>query len=333
MDGMIVEKAGLLDTIQDHGRYGYQASGMVVAGAMDSYAYQLGNTLLGNHRHAASLEMTLIGPHLRFSKSAQITITGGNLSPTINGDSAPMWQVIPIQENDLLSFGSAQSGCRAYLAIKGGFQVEEVMGSRSTYLKGEIGGWQGRALERGDVIPYHIDIPSYNSSLATLSKGIRSLSLAYVLRPDYDQDKLILRVVLGPQADRFTADGIRTFLEEPYLVTPQMDRMGLRLKGKKINHSNGADILSDAIPVGGIQVPDDGQPIILLSDRQTTGGYAKIGCIITVDLPKVAQVRPNQTIHFQSVSIQEAQNLYRKQEHIFTSLTLLRKTGHSPDPF
>lgn len=314
MEDMIVEKAGLLDTIQDHGRYGYQASGMVVAGAMDHYAFQLGNILLGNDRYTASLEITLLGPHLRFTKPTQIAITGGNLTPSINGHPVPMWQVLSIQENDLLTFGSVQSGCRAYLTILGGFQVKEVMGSRSTYLKGKIGGCQGRALERGDAIPYLRE---------ARSQARRSPSLSHYLRPDYEQDKFVLRVVLGPQTDRFSEEGIRRFLEEPYQVTPQMDRMGLRLKGKKIEHSHGADILSDAIPFGGIQVPHDGQPIVLLSDRQTTGGYAKIGCIISVDLPKAAQVRPNQTICFQAVSIEEAQKLYRSQEKLFRSLSFI----------
>lgn len=322
---MIVEKAGLLDTIQDIGRYGYQASGMVVAGAMDPYAYQLGNVLLGNERYAASLEITLLGPRLRFSKSTQIVITGGNLSPTMNGQPVPMWQVLSIQENDVLTFGPVQDGCRAYLAIKEGFQVEEVMGSRSTYLKGQIGGWQGRSLVQGDVLPYYKDTRTVNPSLFNVSKRHRGLSLSHTHRPNYEQDKLILRVVLGPQLDWFTKEGIQHFLEEPYQVTPQMDRMGLRLKGKEIEHSWGADILSDAIPFGGIQVPDNGQPIVLLSDRQTTGGYAKIGSVITVDLPKAAQVRPNQVLHFQSVSIQEAQALYKRQERLISSLVLLKK--------
>jgi antagonist of KipI len=322
MDGMIVEKAGLLDTIQDHGRYGYQASGMVVAGAMDPYSFQLGNVLLGNDRNASSLEVTLLGPRLRFPKPTQIVISGGNLSPAINGQPVPMWQVLSMHVDDVLSFGSVQSGCRVYLAIKGGFQVEEVMGSRSTYLKGQIGGWEGRALKSGDVIPYQ-NTPTDKTSLLNMSKKQRGISLSHDLRPDYEQDKVKLRVVLGPQLNRFTEKGISHFLEEPYQVTPQMDRMGLRLKGKEIEHSNGADILSDAIPFGGIQVPENGQPIVLLADRQTTGGYAKIGCIIAVDLPKAAQVRPNQLIYFQCIEIQEAQALYREQEKLFKSLSLI----------
>lgn len=320
---MIVEKAGLLDTIQDQGRYGYQAAGMVVTGAMDLYSFQLGNVLLGNDRNAASLEVTLLGPRLRFSKTTQIVISGGNLSPTINGHPVPMWQVLSIQANDLLSFGKVLSGCRVYLAIKGGFQVEEVMGSRSTYLKGAIGGWEGRALKSGDVLPYHKHTHMVEPSLMNVSKRHLGLSLSHDFRPDYEQDKVKLRVVLGPQLNRFTEKGISDFLEEPYQVTSQMDRMGLRLKGKEIKHSNGADILSDAIPFGGIQVPENGQPIVLLADRQTTGGYAKIGCIISVDLPKAAQVRPNQLLCFQCIEIQEAQALYREQEKLFKSLSLI----------
>lgn len=322
MEELIVEKAGLLDTIQDQGRPGYQASGMVVAGAMDPYAYQLGNILLGNKRNAASLEVTLVGPHLRFSWPTQIIITGGNLSPKINDQPAPMWQVISVQANDRLTFGPLQSGCRSYLAIKGGIQTQEVMDSRSTYLKGKLGGWKGRSLKKEDVIPYSI-LPYPEPS----EKGILTPVLSHEMRTNYENE-LTVRVILGPQDDRFTKKGLRAFLEEPYKITPQMDRMGIRLEGELIEHTNGADILSDAMPLGGIQVPANGQPIILMSDRQTTGGYTKIGCLISVDIPKLAQARPNQVIQFQRIGVEEAQTLYQEQQRFFNCLALLIEKNH-----
>jgi antagonist of KipI len=321
MEGLIVEKAGLLDTIQDHGRWGYQGFGVVVAGAMDSYAYQMGNILLGNDRKAASLEMTLLGPRLMFSKPTQVVITGGDLKPKLNNMPAPMWQVISVQENDRLTFNAAQSGCRAYLAVKGGFQVEKVMGSYSTFIKGKLGGWKGRPLEKGDFIPYTSKVQK-----RSITKPYCSQGLAHDMRPVYENE-IVVRVILGPQDDRFTEKGMHTFLTDPFTVTPQMDRMGIRLKGESIEHTDGADILSDAMPLGGIQVPADGQPIILMSDRQTTGGYTKIGSVISVDIHKLAQVRPNQTIRFKRISLSEAQALYREEQRFLNRLTMFINIG------
>jgi antagonist of KipI len=319
MEGLIVDKAGLLDTIQDQGRWGYQAFGVVVAGAMDSYAYQLGNLLLGNDHNCASLEMTLLGPQLTFSAPTQIVITGGDLSPILNDQPAPMWQVISLNKNDRLSFGSAYKGCRSYLAVKGGFQVKKIMGSYSTYVKANLGGWKGRPIEKGDLIPYISCTDNTTGTKRSISQG-----LAYNVRPVYD-NQINVRVLLGPQDNRFTKNGLDTFLTEPFTVTTKMDRMGIRLKGKAIEHLNGADILSDAMPLGGIQVPPDGQPIILMSDRQTTGGYTKIGAVISTDIHKLAQVRPNDTIHFKKVSLSEAQDLYREEQRFLTNIALFSK--------
>jgi antagonist of KipI len=319
MEGLIVEKAGLLDTIQDQGRWGYQAFGVVVAGAMDSYAYQLGNILLGNDRNSASLEITLLGPQLIFSTPTQIVITGGDLSPTLNDRPAPMWQVISLKKNDRLTFGSARSGCRSYLAIHGGFQLNKVMGSYSTYLKANLGGWKGRSIEQGDIIPY---ISSTENPKGT--KSFFRQGLAHDLRPVYE-DEIVVRVLLGPQDNRFTERGLDTFLNKPFTVTAQMDRMGIRLRGDAIEHLNGADILSDAMPLGGIQVPPDGQPIILMSDRQTTGGYTKIGTVISTDIHKLAQVRPNHTIQFKVVSLSEAQDLYREEQLFLSNIAMFIK--------
>lgn len=314
--GMKIEKAGSLDTIQDLGRWSYQAYGMVVAGAMDPFAYQIGNILLGNKGYAASLEMTLLGPRVTFSQPTQIVITGADMSPKVNESPIPMWQTIDIRENDHLTFGPAKKGCRSYLAIAGGFRVPTIMGSRSTYLRGKIGGYHGRALDKGDIIPY--------LTLAdTDPKRLCHSALARSIRPEY-KDEVEVRVILGPQDHYFTQEGIDTFFKEEYFVTPQMDRMGIRLEGAVIQHTAGADIISDAIPLGAIQIPANGKPIILMSDRQTTGGYTKIGCVISVDIPTLAQVRPGQKIRFREVSIEAAQSLLKEQVKGFISLNLLQ---------
>lgn len=306
-----VLEPGLLTTVQDGGRWGYQQYGMVVSGAMDPFAMQVANVLVGNDRDEAGLEITMGRAAFGFHQDCLISITGADLGATVDGEPAPMWCGFQVKKGQVLRFRGPVSGVRAYLAVAGGIDVPPVMGSKSTYLRGNIGGYAGRALKRGDQLS--VGIASGNS----LETGKRCLSRRYL--PRYGRNPTV-RVVLGPDHEAFTPGGIRTFLHHRFTVTTQADRMGYRLKGPRITHRRGADILSDATVMGTVQVPADGQPIILMADRQTTGGYARIATVISADLPLVAQTIPGGTIAFQAVSVEEAQHLAAERERLLRML-------------
>ena len=291
---------GPLTTIQDRGRYGYIASGIGVSGAMDQDAYEAANYLVGNRHGEAVLEATLMGPSIRFEADCICAVTGADMRAKIGNQPVEPYRPFWVQAGQVLTMGYAQTGCRGYLAVQGGFDVPMVMGSRSTNLKCSLGGLEGRALKAGDVLT----VPDESNSLVMDRK--RRV-------PVYHQD-VTVRVVPGPQADAFTERGISTLWTEPFAVSMKSDRMGLRLDGPAIETKNGSDIVSDGIAPGAIQVTSAGQPIILLADRQTTGGYAKIGTVCTVDLPKLAQLKPGGTVHFEEITVEQAQKLLKQKK-------------------
>jgi len=295
-----VIQPGSLTTVQDLGRFGYQQYGVPVAGAMDNYALRIANLLTGNSEDAAALEITLMGLKLRMLADTVIAVTGGDLSSKINNYLLPMWQSIAVKAGDIISFGWAKTGCRAYLAVAGGINVPAVMGSGSTYAKSGIGGFKGRALMAGDRL---------ESGNASAFKTARKLPPEFI--PVFAKSNTI-RVILGPQDDSFTEEGIMTFLASEYTISNEADRTGYRLTGPTIKHKAGADIISDGIPAGAIQVPGSGLPIVLLADRQTTGGYPKIACVITADIPKLAQAKPGDKIRFEGISIDKAYSLLQE---------------------
>ena len=297
-----VIQPGPLTTVQDLGRFGYQQYGVPTSGALDSYAFRVGNLLVGNEEGASSLEITLFGCQLRALQDTKVALTGANLAATINGEPAPAWESLSIKRGDVLSFSRLDSGCRACLAIAGGIDVPEVMKSASTYVKAHIGGLSGRPLRQGDTLKTHE---------STTSAAVTRLPSEYI--PAYES-QVTLRVILGPQDDCFTEEGIHTLLSSEYIVSTQADRMGYRLEGPRIEHRGDADIISDGIPLGAVQVPGDGLPIILLADRQTTGGYTKIATVISIDIPKVAQVKPGDKIKFQQITEEQAVALLKKYE-------------------
>jgi len=307
MTTMKILKPGMYTTIQDVGRYNYQKSGMSVAGAMDQFSLRVANTLVGNKDGEACLEATLFGLELKFDGDALIAITGANLEPMINNKVIDMWAGTRVSDGDVLSFGTCQSGCRCYIAIAHGIDVPEVMGSKSTYAKGKVGGFEGRVLKAGD----EITIGSAEENDFT---SLKNLPTEFI--PSYKKDNII-RVVMGPQNDYFTEDGINTFFDCQYDVTKEADRMGYRLSGDKISHKIGADIISDGITMGSVQVPGHGAPIIMMADRQTTGGYTKIATIITPDINIVGQLKPGDSIRFKLVDIEEAHRIYRKYMYDF----------------
>ena len=294
----------MLTTVQDLGRYGYERYGVPVSGAMDQFALRAANLLVGNPPHAAALEITLAGPTLRATDKCLIAVTGADLSLRVNDWEMPPWMAIFVRQGWTITFGDRKSGCRAYLAVAGGIDVMPIMGSRSTYLSGGFGGVEGRALRQGDVIPVGV-VPFHLPERA-------GRSFPSNLVPDYS-DAPEIHVVLGPQDDYFTDEGMATFLSGEYQVGPTSDRMGYRLQGPEIAHKGRADIISDGIPLGAVQVPADRQPIVMMADRQTTGGYPKIATVISADVPLLAQCLPGQsTVRFEAIGVEEAQSRYRR---------------------
>lgn len=304
-----VLKPGLLTTIQDLGRKGYQKYGLAVSGAADSYAHRIANLLVGNSEQEATIETTLVGLQLKALNNMVIAITGGNLQPEINNQAVPMWTSFSIQEGDILNFKRSLSGRRAFIAVAGGIKAEMVMESRSTDIIGGIGGIEGRALRKGDII----------EAYQRFSTRPNRRRLLPSLIPKYP-NHIKVRVVLGPQDDAFTKKGIDTFLSSEYTVSIASDRMACRLEGPVIEHRKGADILSEGMFQGAIQVPQNGQPILFQVGRQSIGGYTKIAGVITADFPRVAQLRPKDRITFECVTLTEAHNILREQERLFQLL-------------
>lgn len=300
-----VLRPGLLTTVQDLGRRPYQRYGVAVSGAMDPLALRLGNILVGNEEGAAGLEVTLVGPTLRFGAPRIIAVTGGDLEPALNGAPIPLWQTVAVGEGDVLTFRGCRSGCRAYVAVAGGIDVPTVMGSRSTFMRGGYGGFEGRALQAGDRLPLGKPRVPVRRLLGRRLPG-RTI-------PDYRTARPV-RFIPGPQDDAFTPEALETFTTCAYTVSTHSDRMGYRLEGPTLKHRAGADIISDYIPVGAIQVPGNGQPIVLMADCQMTGGYTKIGVVIGVDIPYMAQRKPGDAVTFQPVTVEEAIARWRFQE-------------------
>ena len=311
MEALEVLQRGALTTVQDKGRYGYQQYGVSISGAMDKFALRVANLLVGNDDGEAALEITLLGPKLKFLKDLKIAITGGNLQPLVNGKPIAMWHALDVTAGDILSFGAPKSGCRAYLAMYGGLDIPLTMGSRSTHVLANLGGL-GRPLNKGDVLK----VKDATGCRFYLKQNYRFPSDQI---PVYKKDWLV-RVIDGPQADYFTQQGIETFLSSEYEITPQSNRMGYRLKGPKIEHKIGADIITDATPPGSVQVPGDGMPIVLLADAQSTGGYSKIGAVISRDQDLLAQAKPGDKIKFQRIDVVESQKLYCEMEDIIRKI-------------
>jgi biotin-dependent carboxylase-like uncharacterized protein len=274
---------------------------------MDRFALAAGNRLVGNPAGAAGIELVGGGLALFAWQDCLVAMTGAAGSLVVDERAHPGWMAVYVRRGSVMRLGAAEIGMWSYLAVRGGVQVPLVMGSRATYQRGGFGGLQGRTLAAGDLLPI-----SPMSGGETLRAG-RSLPEAF--RPAYSNEPT-LRVVLGPQAGAFSASGIATFLESEYSLTDTADRMGYRLEGPPIEHAGAADILSDGIPLGAIQVPASGQPIVMMSDRQPTGGYTKIAVVIRADLPILAQCRPGSSrLRFQSVTVESGQAAYRWQQH------------------
>jgi antagonist of KipI len=293
-----VLKPGILTSVQDCGRFGYQSLGIAESGAMDTWSLVAANRLLHNPSNAAGLEITLAGPKLRFLDSTWFSLTGADLSATLDEIALRPGACYQAREGQVLSFGLRRQGVRSYLGLPGGISVPPVLGSCSTYIYAGFGGFEGRALQKGDIIRQGEKSrePSPPHNLPS------ELSLA----PDGPRT---MRVIMGPHEDRFRDEGIQTFLSSVYRVTPASNRMGYRLEGPTIEHSQGPIVVSEATPLGAVQVPGQGQPVILLCERGTTGGYTKIACVISCDVDALAQVPDGGEINFEAVELSQAHDL------------------------
>jgi len=289
---------GILTTIQDFGRKGFMKYGTPASGVADRFSAETANLLVGNDPGAALLEITLFRLELLALTDLTIAVTGGNLTPTINQDPLPRWRSVTVRTGDRLAYRGRKIGFRAYLAVQGGFSGERYLNSRSVFVRGLM----GQPLQAKAILEIE----------RNGDPDLRQRVLPPEMVPDYSQREP-LRVILGPQDDRFTPRGIETFLTSEYKVTAQSDRMGYRLEGPKIEHVKGADIISEGIARGAIQVPGDGLPIILLWDAQVSGGYTKIANVITPDQDSLAQTMPGETLRFQEVSLEEAHQALRRE--------------------
>ena len=322
-----VMKPGLLTSIQDLGRFGYQKYGVIVSGGMDSYSLRLANLLVGNEEGEGVLEITLVGPTLLLEEDILLAITGGDLSPTINGQPIPRGRPILVKQGSVLKFGACQSGCRAYLAVRGGYNIPEVMGSKSTYIRAGIGGYQGRALLEGDILSVKAlqrDLPllvSLSKKLGNRSFSFTSWYVENFYTPQKSQE-YIIRAMPSSQFEFFTLDSREQFFRQAFRITTQSDRMGYRLAGPRLQLTEPLEMISEAVALGTIQVPPEGNPIILLADRQTVGGYPKFAQVAGVDNAKLAQIKPGGTILFQEISLAEAEGLYLAKEEKMEQLKI-----------
>ena len=315
MDTFLVITPGSFTTVQDKGRYGYQHVGIPVSGVLDSFACRAANLLVGNFEGSAVLETTIAGPQLAVLKETDIALTGAEMEAKLNYKPIENWKTIRVMPGDVLTFQQVKSGCRGYMAVSGGIEVPEVMGSMSTYVGGKIGGYDGRPLKKGDIVRR-----GDGSPLDTP----RHLPKKWI--PRYP-DKINLRTVAGPQDDHFD-EGLAKLFQSEFLVTPKADRMGYRLQGTPIEHRENVpkSIISEPTMPGGIQIPADGQPIILLVE-QTVGGYTKIATVISSDIPKIAQATPGDRVCFEKIDLDTAHQLYREQQQKLEELAAHLSAG------
>lgn len=300
-------KSGPGSSVQDAGRFGFQDQGLSVGGAMDEYASKWANVLLNNAPDLPLIEITLGNFEVEILKPVRIAITGAHKSFAINGQQVPGWASYQLKTGDRLLLDWCSSGLRSYLAITGGFELESEFGSVSTVVRERIGGLDGGLLKEGDVLP--------NGKILHKHEALYSTPLDMIANYDVS---IVVRVILGSQSHLFSPEALNTFFNSPYVISPKSDRMGIRLSGAIVDPPM-AGILSEGVPFGAIQIPPDGQPIIMMKDRQTLGGYPKLGAILPIDAFRLSQLTAGKSIRFSSVSIEVAQNIMIAQYTFFKS--------------
>ncbi|HJZ66195.1 MAG TPA: biotin-dependent carboxyltransferase family protein [Candidatus Acidoferrum sp.] len=304
MTTLSVLSGGLLTTVQDLGREGFGALGVSASGAADALSLRIGNRMLGNPEGAASLEMTLLGGAFRFSGDVQVAVSGSDFGAMVEGKPAAPYTVFRVNSGQTLQFGPTKTGARAYLCVRGGIDVPKALGSRSTHLLSGLGGFEGRALRKGDVLPIGDD------------SGCRTSRVNTVGWNDSSSKPWKIRVTKGPQWESFSSSARINFLEQPFVVTEEANRMGIRLKGLQHELASTGEMITEGVSLGAIQVTPSGQPIILFVEQQTTGGYPKIANVIAADLSLVGQLRPRDEIRFELVSMEAAGLFYLEQERM-----------------
>jgi len=311
MPVMQVQSPGLFTTVQDLGREGYGPMGVSPSGAADPIALRLGNRLLGNPEQTAGLEMTLLGGAFVFPEGAALALTGSDFGATLDGVSVEQWTSFEAQPGQVLRCGPTRTGARCYVCVQGGIIVEPFLGSASTHILSGLGGLDGRALRKGDVL-----------NIGVANGGFRKRTISAQILERLSPRK-VLRVTPGPQAAWFTESSHAAFYGANYRVTEESNRMGLRLEGAAIPDTSGGEMISEGVSLGAIQVPAGGQPIILFVEQQTAGGYPKIANVISADLAGIGQLRPRDEIRFERVELETALSLLREQEELLASKELM----------
>ncbi|MFC6332728.1 biotin-dependent carboxyltransferase family protein [Paenibacillus septentrionalis] len=308
-------KAGMQATIQDRGRFGYQKYGVNVNGAMDEGSARVANLLVGNAEDMPVLELTLAGAVLKFTEEHLIAICGGNMSPYMNNAGVAMWQPIVVKKGSILSFAHYVSGCRVYIAIAGGIKIPQVLGSYSTNVRGQLGGYSGRQLRNGDVLEINeVEEKSRSFKLWQKLKSSEGANFSAQLFAMAPEDYVTIRYIPGPEYHLLTPESKRAWMNGTWRIDAQSDRMGYRLQGEALELKENREMISEGTVHGLIQLPANGQPIVLLSDRQTTGGYPRIAVVAAVDIPMFGQLKPGDAIRFVSVTMEEAEHLLLEYE-------------------
>lgn len=316
-----VLKPGALTQLQDLGRYGHQRYGVPVNGVMDEWSHRLANILVGNPDDTATLECTLTGPTLRFMRERLIALSGADLRACIDDMPAPLNQPLLVRAGATLAFGERRRGARVYLAVRGGFDVPAVMGSRSTFTRGGYGGFHGRPLGRDDRLALCAADAGYARATRLLVQcGLPFVSAALFDLPAPSGGLDGLRAMPGPQWPAYTDEARTAFLEQAFQIESRSDRMGYRLDGPRLALSAPLEMVSEAVSFGTVQVPPDGNPIVLMADRQSAGGYPKIAYVASVDLPLLAQALPGDAVRFSMITLEEAQALYLEREQSLEAL-------------
>ncbi len=313
MNFLRVITPGFQTTVQDLGRYSYAHLGVSASGAADAFSMRLGNLLIGNAEDAAALEMTLVGGTFEFRGDALVAFTGSDFGPALDGVPLPLWTSIHVTAGQRVSCGATRSGARCYLCVSGGIRVPPVLGSASTHLMTGLGGYMGRALRKEDQLelgPSPAGLPRQRSLPDEVIRGL---------------SKNVIRVTEGPQAAGYPRGALEVLASSPYLVTEESNRMGIRLRGTPILGQEEGNMLTEGVSLGAIQVPHDGQPIILFVEHQTTGGYPKIANVISADMHAVGQLRPRDSVRFEFVSLKQALELLEKQERLINPKTLISR--------
>jgi len=313
MSNIVIQMPGLFTTVQDLGREGYGPLGVSPSGAADPISLRIGNRLVGNSEGIAALEMTLVGGAFTFEAAALIALTGADFGASIDGVSLPPWSSLEVQPGQTVALGASRSGARAYLCVQGGIAVAPFLGSASTHVLSGLGGFEGRALRKGDRLELGAVIPV-----------VRKRSLAPKMLERF-QPRKVIRVTDGPQSDWFEDSAWQTFCSGAFRVTEQSNRMGIRLEGPSIPLDSSREMITEGVSLGAVQVPPSGQPIILFVDQQTTGGYPKIANVISADVHSLGQLRPRDVIRFERIEMSAARSLLLQQEELLASKELIQE--------